>query len=251
MPVHFAGLSMDMDALYQFARARGLRVIEDAAHAIGSRWDGRRLGSFGDIVSFSFHPNKNMTSIEGGALSLVSPDEARQVERWRYHGITRGTDGSMDVLHPGGKFNLPDVNATLGLRQLQRLEEFNARRRDLVERYFSALVTDPPCALPARGEGHSWHIFAPLLPLQQLRLSRAEFIEAMRERGIGVGIHYPALHLFSLYRDLGYAPGDFPNAERIGAQTVTLPLFPAMTLRDVDRVCAAIAEIFALHRLAA
>ncbi len=108
---------------------------------------------------------------------------------------------------------------------------------------------DPPFLLPARGdEGHSWHMFAPLLPLEQLTLTRKQFIEAMHQRGIGVGIHYPALHLFSLYRGLGHQEGDFPNAERIGRETVTLPLFPAMCEADVDRVCNAIAEIVAEHR---
>jgi dTDP-4-amino-4,6-dideoxygalactose transaminase len=249
MPVHFAGLPVDMDRLYQLASAHRLRVVEDAAHAIGSAWRGRRIGSFGDLVSFSFHPNKNMTSIEGGALVLSAAGEVEKAERLRFHGISRGADGSMDVSVAGGKFNLPDVGAAVGLGQLRQLEGFNARRRELVARYFERLVSDPPFLLPARGDaGHSWHMFAPLLPLERLRITRQEFIQAMHARGIGVGIHYPALHLFSLYRGMGWREGEFPHAERVGRETVTLPLFPAMSLADVDRVCAAAREIVEEHR---
>jgi dTDP-4-amino-4,6-dideoxygalactose transaminase len=245
MPVHFAGLPVDMDALYDLAKRHKLRVIEDAAHAIGSAWKGKKIGSFGDIVSFSFHPNKNMTTIEGGALSFADDSELALFDKLRFHGISRDAEGNMDVSVAGGKYNLSDVAARVGVGQLPHLDAFNARRRQLVARYFERMDTDPAFLLPARGdEGHSWHMFAPLLPLEQLKISRKEFIQKMHERNIGVGIHYPALHLFSLYRGLGHKEGDFPNAERIGRETVTLPLFPAMTEADVDRVCAAIQEIF-------
>lgn len=244
MPVHFAGLPVDMDRLYQLARAHGLRVIEDAAHAIGASWRGRRLGSFGDIVAFSFHPNKNMTTIEGGALSVNNEEETKSIETHRFHGIAKDSDGEMDVVLPGGKYNLSDVAARVGLGQLRHLEAFNAGRRELVARYFEKLRTAPPFVLPARGdEGHGWHMFTPLLPLERLNLTRKTFIGEMDRRGIGVGVHYPALHLFSAYRGLGYREGQFPNAELIGRSTVTLPLFPAMGARDVDRVCDAAAEV--------
>ncbi|HMK14981.1 MAG TPA: DegT/DnrJ/EryC1/StrS aminotransferase family protein [Burkholderiales bacterium] len=249
MPVHFAGLPVDMDALYNLAERRGLRVIEDAAHAIGSSYRRRRIGSFGDFVAFSFHPNKNLTTIEGGALSIREPAEARRVERLRFHGIEREDKGDMDVLEAGGKYNLTDVAACVGLGQLRKLEQFNQRRRTLAARYFERLKTDPEMLLPARGdEGHSWHMFAPLLPLEHMRIGQPQFIEEMRKRGIGVGIHYPALHLFSLYRKMGYRIGDFPNAERIGQSTVTLPLFPAMSENDVDRVCESCSGILGKFR---
>jgi len=244
MPVHFSGLPLDMDRLYALARQHSLRVIEDAAHAIGSAWNGRRIGSFGDMVSFSFHPNKNMTTIEGGALSLPDDRELKAVDLQRFHGLERNADGSADVLLPGGKYNLSDVAARIGLSQLKQLEDFNDKRRELVARYFQRLSSDPPCRLPARGtEGHSWHMFAPLIPLDHRSISRSQFIEAMHAQGIGVGVHYPALHLTTLYRELGYAEGNFPNAERIGRETVTLPLFPGMQLADVDRVCGTVAQI--------
>jgi len=244
MPVHFAGLPVDMERLYAIARKRRLRVIEDAAHAIGSAWRGQRIGSFGDLVCFSFHPNKNITTIEGGAISGGSVEELKTIELHRFHGqLKTGVDG-FDTLLAGGKYNLSDVAAAVGLGQLKRLEEFNARRRKLVARYFELFAKDPPLRLPERGDaGHSWHIFTPLLPLPELKISRREFIEAMKERGIGVGVHYAAIHLFSAYRALGYRAGQFPHAERIGRETVTLPLFPAMALEDVDRVVQAVTEI--------
>jgi hypothetical protein len=242
MPVHFAGMPVDMERLYAIAGRHKLRVIEDAAHAIGSQWRGRRIGSFGDLVCFSFHPNKNITTIEGGAISGGTPAELKSIELHRWHGqVKSGVDG-FDTLIAGGKSNLSDVAAAVGLGQLQHLEEFNARRRVLVARYFELWGRDAPLRLPERGDdGHSWHVFTPLLPLAAI--SRPQFIEAMKARGIGVGVHYPAIHLFTAYRALGYREGQFPNAERIGRETVTLPLFPAMELADVERVVAAATAI--------
>ena len=244
LPVHFAGLPLDMERLYAIAARHRLRVIEDAAHAIGSAWHGRRIGSFGDLVVFSFHPNKNMTTVEGGAICGGSPDELRTIELHRWHGQVKSGPDGFDTLLAGGKCNLSDVAAAVGLGQLRRLAEFNARRRALAARYYELWQADPPLRLPERGdEGHSWHLFAPLLPLAELSISRREFIEAMRARGIGVGVHYPAIHLFTAYRALGYRAGQFPNAERIGRETVTLPLFPAMQPADVERVVDAATSI--------
>jgi hypothetical protein len=169
MPTHFAGLPVDMDRLYAIAQKHGLRVIEDAALAIGSRWRGRRIGAFGDLAVLSFHPNKNMTTIEGGALLMSDEAEVKLFEKLRFHGIVRLPDGTRDVEFAGGKFNLPDVNARIGLSQLARLEEFNAARRMLADRYFANLRTDPPCVLPAHAhageeDGHSWNMFFPISP---------------------------------------------------------------------------------------
>jgi dTDP-4-amino-4,6-dideoxygalactose transaminase len=245
MPVHFSGLPLDMERLYDIAKRHNLRVVEDAAHAIGSAWKGRRIGSFGDLVCFSFHPNKNMTTIEGGAVSGGSAQEVQALELHRWHGQLK-TPSGVDTMFAGGKANLSDVAARVGLGQLARLEEFNARRRQIAERYFELWSDNPPVRLPERGDaGHSWHIFAPLLPLPTLKITRLQFIEAMAQRGIGVGIHYPAIHLFTAYRAMGYRDGQFPNAEAVGRETVTLPLFPAMELSDVDRVVAAVNEIIA------
>lgn len=245
LPTHFPGALVDMDALYELARRHGLRVIEDAALAIGSRWRGRPVGSFGDLAAFSFHPNKNITAIEGGALVVNDAGEAARVETMRFHGIVRLADGTRDVEEAGGKFNLPDVNASLGLAQLARLDGFLARRRELVARYFARLQAEPACVLPPplSDNGASWNMFCVLLPLERLRIGRKQFVDAMHARGIGIGISYEAAHLTTLGRRLGGRPGQLPNAERIGRETVTLPLFVDMTLADVDRVCAGVAEI--------
>jgi dTDP-4-amino-4,6-dideoxygalactose transaminase len=241
MPVHFAGLPVNMDALYALAVRRNLRVIEDAAHAIGASWHGQPLGSFGDLVCFSFHANKNMTTIEGGAISGGTPEELAIIEQQRFHGLIKLTADSFEVHEAAGKYNLPDVNASIGLKQLGRLDDFNRKRRALVERYFALWEDQPPVRLPARGDaGHCWHLFAPLLPVDAQNVSRAKFIAAMAARRIAVGVHYPAIHLFAAYRALGYGAGQFVNAERIGRETVTLPLFPGMSLSDVDRVVEAV-----------
>src|SRR5262249_34371281 len=202
LPVHFAGLACDMDRLYDIAERHGLRVIEDAAHAIGSSWQGRRIGSCGDLVCFSFHPNKNITTIEGGAVSGGSAEEVKALELHRWHGQLKTPTG-VDTLFAGGKANLSDVAARIGIGQLRHLEEFNTKRRQLVDRYFQLWNDNPPVRLPERGaraQDHSWHIFAPLLPLDRLKITRAQFIQSMSERGIGVGIHYQAIHLFTAYR---------------------------------------------------
>ncbi|MHB8494505.1 MAG: DegT/DnrJ/EryC1/StrS family aminotransferase [Casimicrobiaceae bacterium] len=251
IPTHWPGSLVDMDALHALARARGLRVIEDAALVIGSRWKTIPVGAFGDLVTFSFHPNKNMTSIEGGALVCNDADEARRVDILRFHGIERLPDGTRDVGFPGGKFNLPDVNARIGLAQLERLPVFLEQRRALVVRYFERFATDPACVLPPRpadGDGQSWNLYGILLPLDRLTLSRKAFRDRLAERGIATGVSYEALHLSTLGRRYGYRRGDLPNAERIADSTVTLPLHAAMSPADVDRVCEACTSIIAAHR---
>ena len=238
MPTHFAGLPLPMDNLYNLAQHHQIRVIEDAALAIGSSWQGQRIGSFGDIVSFSFHPNKNITTIEGGALVFSNPEEAKRAEYFRFHGIQKCADGTRDVIVPGGKYNLPDVNAQLGLLQLARLTEFNATRQKLVKIYFQELSDFSLCELPHLGhEGHSWNFFAPLLKLEQLTASRHTIMQELHHQGIGTGISYEATHLTQYYRHLGYKPGDLPVSEKVSAQTLTLPLYPTLTEDQLHRVC--------------
>jgi len=251
MPTHWPGSLVDMDALYTLARARGLRVIEDAALVMGSQWQGRNVGAIGDLVTFSFHPNKNMTTIEGGALVVNDDAEAGRVDALRFHGITYLPDRTRDVAFPGGKFNLPDVNACIGSAQLERLPAFLATRRALVARYFERFATDPPCVLPPRprdGDGQSWNMFSVLLPLDRLTVTRKALREALDAEGIGTGVSYEALHLCTLGRRYGYQDGYFPVTERIARETLTLPLHAGMTAADVDRVCAALAGIVARVR---
>jgi dTDP-4-amino-4,6-dideoxygalactose transaminase len=246
MPTHFPGALVDMDALYAMAKKHGLRVIEDAALVQGSYWRDRAVGSFGDIATFSFHPNKNMTTIEGGAIVVNTDDEAKQVDILRFHGIARLADGTRDVMLAGGKFNMSDVSAAIGLRQLDQLDGFLEKRRQLAARYverFPAIpgAVLPPDALPRQ----SWNMFCVLFPFAALGTTRPAFREALQQRGIGTGVSYEALHTTTLGRSLGYRAGQFPNAERISGQTLTLPLHVNMSIDDVDRVCAAVAEVLA------
>jgi dTDP-4-amino-4,6-dideoxygalactose transaminase len=245
MPVYLAGLPVDMDRLYGIARRHGLRVVEDAAQAIDSRWGAQRIGSFGDLVSFSFQANKNVTCAEGGCLVLNTPAEAERAERLRLQGVVRtGLDG-MDMDEPGGKFNLTDINAAIGLGQLARLDEITRRRADLARHYFAAaadagleaLGIELPPGRNADGAVTNWHMFQVVLPTDRLPGGRAAVMQALRERGIGTGVHYPAVHLFSYYRRQGWREGRLPNAERIGRGILTLPLFPALRSSDVERVC--------------
>jgi len=249
MPVYLAGLPLPMDDLYALAKAHGLRVIEDAAQAIDSRWNGRRIGSFGDLVSFSFQANKNITCAEGGCLVVNTEAEAERVERLRLQGVVRtGFDG-MDIEFPGGKFNLTDINATIGLHQLRGLDEVTRRRAELAETYFAAaersglasLGIELPERLSTDGARTNWHMFQVLLPADRLQGGRAAVMQAMRAANIGTGVHYPAVHLFSFYRSQGWREGMLPNAERVGRSILTLPLFPAMREADVERVCACLA----------
>jgi dTDP-4-amino-4,6-dideoxygalactose transaminase len=249
IPTHFPGALVDLDALYALAKRNGLRVIEDAALVLGSRWRGQNVGAVGDIVTFSFHPNKNATSIEGGALVVNDQDEARRAETLRFHGISHLPDRTRDVAFPGGKFNLPDVNARIGYAQIERLPEFLAKRRMLVDRYFVRFATDPACVLPPRPAGadasHSWNMFSILLPLERLKIDRNGFRKAMETRGIGTGVSYEALHLCTLGRRFGGREGQHPNTERIARETVTLPLHTGLREADVERVCGAAAAIIA------
>ncbi len=251
LPVDLGGFPVDRDRLYAIARRHGLRVIEDAAQSLGSTWAGRRIGAGGDLVAFSFHPNKNITTIEGGALVVNDAAEAARAEQYRLQGVVRtGADG-MDVDVAGGKFNLTDVAARVGLGQLPHLERFTAQRRALAHHYLERLAA--PAArwgleLPPRDlAGTNWHLFQIVLPGARLSLARAGVMERLQAAGIGTGVHYPAMHLFSLYRRLGWKPGDFPVAERLGRDLLTLPLFPTLTTDDVDRVVASLVGVLQTH----
>ncbi len=235
LPVDLAGLPVDRTRLYAIARQHRLRVVEDAAQSMGASWQGERIGAIGDIVSISFHANKNLTTTEGGCLVLNDEDEARRCELWRLQGVQRFPDGGLDAVLPGAKHNMTDVAARIGIGQLEQLAAFTARRHQLARRYFERFDRSLGCELPVEDFDHSnWHMFQVVLPRE---VSRGEFIAQMRAAQIGIGVHYPAIHLLTFYRQMGFNPGDYPHAERIGEGIVTLPLFPAMRDEDVDRVC--------------
>ena len=190
------------------------------------------IGSFGDLVVFSFHPNKNMTTHRGRRDRHGDAPAAALFEQYRFHGIKRNAEGEVDVLFPGAKSNLTDVAAQIGIDQLRRLDGFNARRRELAGRYFDELEAFRRVVLPARGDsGHSWHMFQVLIDFAARGMTRPGFQKAMADRGIGIGVHYPSIPSLTYYRAAGYRDEDTPVAARVGRETVTLPLFPAMRMR--------------------
>lgn len=245
IPVYLSGLPVDMDRLYAIAAKHKLRVVEDAAQALGSTWNGKRIGSFGDFVSFSLQANKNITSAEGGFLVLNNADEARLAEKYRLQGVTRsGFDGlEVDVL--GGKYNLTDVNAAIGLGQFAHIDAVTAHRKELARHYFACFGSDFEAnygaQLPvADFENSNWHMFQLVLPE---RITRAAFMEKMMEKQVGIGYHYPAIHLLKLYRERGFKEGMFPVAERVGQRIVSLPMFNVMRKQDVVRAVETVKSV--------
>lgn len=250
MPVHFAGLAVDMDVVYAFAKKHNLRVIEDAAHAMGGRYKGELIGSFGDIQVFSFHPCKNMTTAEGGCIVTRDDAIATRIKTLRFHGIDRdafnryakgGSEG-YDVIEAGYKYNLSDLQATLGIYQLKELDTMNKRRRELASRYRLKLKNMPGLSLPGQEDkdnDHAWHIFTILVDKP-----RQDVVKALKEQDIGTGHHYPAPHLYTYYRrKYHWDETSFPKAKYVGDSIISLPLFPHMTDSDQDRVIKALYEI--------
>jgi dTDP-4-amino-4,6-dideoxygalactose transaminase len=248
IPVDLSGLPVDRDRLHALAKKHRLRVVEDAAQAFGSTWQGRRIGAFGDFVSFSFHPNKNITTIEGGCLVMNDEAEAKLAEQYRLQGVVRSGQDGMEVERVGGKFNLTDVAARVGLGQLPHLDEFTTKRRELARAYFELLEAPAARALGLRlpvadFANSNWHMFQVVLPEERLSGQRADVMAELHAAGIATGVHYPAIHLFALYRRLGWKDGDFPHAEYAGRNILTLPLFPAMSRDDVVRVVQALTAV--------
>jgi dTDP-4-amino-4,6-dideoxygalactose transaminase len=256
MPVHFAGLPVNLDQLYEIADRHGLRVIEDAAHAIGTEFNGKRIGAVGDIQVFSFHPNKNITTGEGGCVATRDADLAKKVGLLRFHGMDReawnryGKSGQQDyeIVLPGFKYNMMDLQAAIGLHQLRELNDFILRREALANRYQEALADWTQWTLPEAPDyphRHAWHLYTPRINVAEAGMDRDEFMLKMKERNIGTGLHYRAVHLYPYYRDqFGFKDGDFPHAENAAERIVSLPLFPLMTDAEHDRVVDVMYSIF-------
>ncbi|WP_447651390.1 UDP-4-amino-4,6-dideoxy-N-acetyl-beta-L-altrosamine transaminase [Pseudomonas abietaniphila] len=246
--VAFSGQSCDMRAIAELSRRYGFVVIEDASHAVGASYAGRPVGcgEYADMTVFSFHPVKIVTTGEGGLVLTNSPERAEHLRRLRSHGMTRDPV-QMDApshgpwyyqqVELGFNYRITDMQAALGLSQLNKLDGFLARRRQLVARY-QALLADLPLTLPTpQPEAESaWHLYVVRLQTERLQHSHRQIFEGMRAAGIGVNVHYIPVHLQPYYRDLGFAAGDFPQAEAYYAQAISLPLFPAMTDEQQDFV---------------
>ncbi len=254
VPVHFAGAPVDMDPVRKIAASRNLYVIEDAAHAVGTEYRGQKIGKNGTSI-FSFHPIKNMTSGEGGMFCSDNLDFVDRIRRLKFHGLgvdaydrrTQGRSPQAQVLEPGFKYNLPDILAVLGMRQLARVEDFNARRTQLAMHYRKRLAEMDeirPLAIPFYPHKHSWHLFIIRLDSHTSKLSRNDFMEELRRRNIGTGLHFRAVHQQKYYRETMKVPsGVLPNTEWNSERICSLPLFPEMTHGDVDDVVDTIKEI--------
>jgi dTDP-4-amino-4,6-dideoxygalactose transaminase len=253
LPVHYSGQPCDMTSIMRIARRHGLRVVEDAAHAMGAEHRGRKVGSGGNLTCFSMFPTKNITTGEGGIISLNDGRKAKRLVRLRLHGMSKdgwkryAREGSWyyEVHEAGYKYNLADLNAALGLGQLAKLDALNRKRTKLVERYtrklaaFSGIRTVK--VLP--GMKSSWHIFPIHVDARELGMDRNRLVKALWERNIGTSVHFIPLHLQPFYqKQFGYRKGNFPVTEEVFAGILSLPLFPRMTLRDVDGVVAAIRD---------
>ncbi len=246
MPVHLAGHPLDLDALATFRDRHGVAVVEDAAHAIGATWRGRRIGGHGNLTAFSFHATKNISTFEGGALAIADECVAERVERLSLHGITRSSwarhgdaaPAAYDVPEPGYKFAMHDVAAAAGIHQLGRLDDWIERRRRLAGLYDERLA-ELPLDLPLRPPLHARH--AHHLYIVQLTddagADRDAVSRALRARNISSSVHFRAIHLHSYFRErFELRPGDLPIAADWSARALTLPLFPAMTADDIDDV---------------
>ena len=260
LPVHLAGLPCRMDALWDLARRHDLKILEDAAHAAGARVSGQPVGGIGHATAFSFYATKNLTTAEGGMLTSDDGAFMEQARLWHLHGLSRDAwkrytaEGAWryDVLVPGFKSNMSDVQAALGLVQLAKLEGNIARRTDISRRY-TAAFSQMPELIPAPGarpgDRHAHHLYILRLRLDRLRLDRNGFFEELRAREIGASVHFiPVYHLTYYQERYGWRAEEFPASEAIFHSSISLPCFPRMTDSDVDRVIAAVAEIVETHR---
>jgi UDP-4-amino-4-deoxy-L-arabinose-oxoglutarate aminotransferase len=254
IPVHFAGAPVDLDPIREIADARGIRVVEDAAHAVGTKYRGRPIGSTGTTI-FSFHPIKNMTTAEGGMICSDDTALLDQVRQLRFHGLgvdafdrkTQGRTPQAEVLQPGFKCNLPDMCAALGLSQLARVDAMNAQRARLAERYGRALKDHPllhPLGDPEHPFVRSWHLYPVRLDTDAAGLTRNDFMEQLKQLGIGTGIHFQAVHRQKYYfEDSGLPRAVLPDTEWNSERICSLPLFADMTEADVDRVLQGIEAV--------
>jgi dTDP-4-amino-4,6-dideoxygalactose transaminase len=258
LPVHFAGLSCDLDALHALARQLDVALIEDAAHAVGTVHGGMRIGARGNLTCFSFYPTKNMTTIEGGMITTSDAALADEMRRIRMHGLSAdawrrfgpGTAIQQEVVRLGFKYNMTDVAAAIGLGQLARLEHFIEHRERLASRYDDGLrglpleiPARPPAGAPDR---HSLHLYVVLVQEDRLAASRDEVVNALRAENIGATVHYPAIHQHTYYRDaVRYDEDELRVATDVTRRIISLPLSAAMTHDDVDDVVAAMHRVLA------
>jgi len=260
IPVHYGGLAADLDAIA--AAAPGVHIVEDAAHAVGTRYRGRRIGSHGNLVSFSFYANKNLTTAEGGMLTFAADDLRDRLAALRLHGMARdawkryGREASLhsEVVEPGYKYNLTDLQSAIGIHQLRKQERFLARREALAARYDAAFDARADVRRQVRPsdtarDRHALHLYTLVLEPERLRVDRDRVVSSLRAENIGAGIHYLPVHLQPAYAERFPDAGkSLPVTERIGANIFSLPITPGMTDADADDVIEAVGKVLDAYR---
>lgn len=259
IPVHFGGLPCDMDAIMNIARKHRLYVIEDAAHAVGGQYKGRRIGTIGDFTCFSFYATKNITTAEGGMVTTDEEEKAKMIDQMSRHGLDldswqRHSNREFkhyEVVYPGYKYNMTDLAASIGLHQLKKIDEFLESRRRCVEMYDRGLRDLSEIILPKApvdGE-HAWHLYPILVKPECLKINRDQFVEAIRKENIGVGVYYRAIHLQKYYHErFHYERGDYPNAEFVSDSTLSLPLSPQMNEQDIHDTVEAVQKLVRYYK---
>ncbi len=260
IPVHFAGQPCDLETLQELARNHKLTIIEDAAHAVGAEYKGQKIGSLDTISIFSFHPNKNITTGEGGMVCCKDEALAEEVSLLKFHGMNReawkrfaasGTPG-YDIMLPGYKYNMMDIQAAIGLHQLPRLEQFIRQRTAMAQTYNQAFAGMEELALPVQAgyqQRHAWHLYTPLIRTELLSIDRDRFMAELKELNIGCGLHYKAIHHHDWYRkNMPIPDQQLPNASYASSRILSLPLFPAMTGQDQADVIEAVQSVIRKFR---
>jgi len=258
IPVHFGGLPCDLSAINELAAHYGLAVIEDSAHALGGRYGGKLIGSSGNLACFSFYPNKNITTIEGGMITLDDPELAEKLRIWRLHGL--GTDAweryrskrliLSEILYPGFKYNMTDVQASLGIHQLRNIEQFLAIRESYAEILDTTLdpfiragyVRTQPRPPAGSQDRHALHLYVVLINPARFKVNRDRIVEALRAENIGAGMHYRAIHLHPYYREL-FREWSFPVANQVSEATLTLPLSPKLSRGEMESVARGLERV--------
>lgn len=259
MPVHFAGQPCEMDKIIKIAKDNNLFIIEDAAHAISAEYEGRKIGNIGDTTSFSFYPTKNITTSEGGMITTNNEKVANKCKILSLHGISKdawkrySAEGSWyyEVIYPGYKYNMTDIQASLGLHQLEKLNNFQKKRENIVKAYNEAFKDMEEIVIPyvKNNIKHAWHLYVIKIVPERLKINRNQFIEALKAENIGTSVHFIPAHLHPYYRDnYGFKSGDFPNAEYAFERVISLPLFPKMTDEDVNDVINAVRKIVEYYK---
>ena len=259
VPVHFGGRPVDIDGIMEVARSRGIPVLGDAAHALGSDYGGRKVGSVADATSFSFYVTKGITTGEGGCLTSPNPDLVDRVGVLSLHGMSSGAwnrysaHGSWfyEVHEPGYKYNMNDIQAAIGVHQMERVDEFRDRRAKIAELFHRGLRTEEAISVPASCDSgrHAWHLYPIRLRSEALKIDRDSFIRSLRDEGIGTSVHFIPVHYHGYYsKRLGYKRGSFPVTETFFEHAVSLPIYPSMSDGDANDVVEAVTKLLDYYK---